>query len=172
MCSQETSGVAASNSFMATTSCSRARRRSMVRTVWAAIFCAVRCNQPESTGRSASWLALFARATNTPWVTSSARCESRTMRNAAEYTKSTCRRTNSANAASVRCPHSPATIVSPMVGSLIQVSRRWKNRTEIVTPLRPTFRESLKPTKKPAEAGFVGTEVSICLVGAVPPVAE
>ena len=44
---------------MAVASCSRARRRTSVRTVWAAMFRAVRCNQPDTTARPASWTRVF-----------------------------------------------------------------------------------------------------------------
>ena len=39
---------------MRAASCSRTRRRTSARTVLAARFCAVRCSQPDNTGRSAS----------------------------------------------------------------------------------------------------------------------
>ena len=83
-CSQIPSGSLHSNSFIATASISRARRRTSDRTNLAAMFSAVRCSQPESTGRSVNRRACCANAINTFCVTSSPKCGSRTIRSAAE----------------------------------------------------------------------------------------
>src|ERR1043166_1265207 len=106
--------------------CSRWRRRCSDRTSLAAAKRVLVCSQPLRARHFRKALALRARSAKTVCAASSARCASPpTNRRAVEYTWLTCRRTNSANAASSRpVAYRSSSSGSGIIVHLLYVTRR------------------------------------------------